>query len=36
MDMSAYDAYLDGKLSDIIYDEQALADSLQHLPEIKA
>ncbi|MCL5270783.1 MAG: TrpB-like pyridoxal phosphate-dependent enzyme [bacterium] len=35
MDMSAYDAYLGGKLVDVHYDEQALALSLSHLPEVK-
>jgi tryptophan synthase beta chain len=34
MDMSAYDAYLGGKLTDQSYDEQALALSLAHLPKV--
>ncbi|MCE5229567.1 TrpB-like pyridoxal phosphate-dependent enzyme [bacterium] len=35
MDMSAYNAYLDGKLSNNHYDEAALVESLKHLPEVK-
>ncbi|MEN6626672.1 MAG: TrpB-like pyridoxal phosphate-dependent enzyme [Candidatus Sumerlaeia bacterium] len=35
MDMSAYEAYLDGKLNNITYDEKALVDSLAHLPVIE-
>ena len=34
MDMSAYDAYLAGQLTDQHYDEQALALSLSHLPQV--
>jgi len=33
-DMSAYDAYLAGELSDYEHDEQALALSLSHLPKL--
>lgn len=35
MDMAAYDAYLAGQLVNQSLDEQALALSLQHLPEVK-
>lgn len=35
MDMAAYDAYLGGKLTDVHYDEQSLALSLSHLPDVK-
>ena len=35
MDMSAYEAYLDGKLTDQIHDEQSLALALTQLPKIK-
>jgi tryptophan synthase beta chain len=34
MDMSAYDAYLSGKLDNVSYDEQALALSLSQLPKV--
>jgi tryptophan synthase beta chain len=35
MDMSAYDAYLSGKLDNVSYDEQALALSLGKLPRME-
>ena len=36
MDMAAYEAYLDGQLSDLQYDEQDLTDSLGNLPKVEA
>ncbi len=35
MDMAAYDAYLDGRLTDHQYEEQSLVDSLAHLPKVQ-